>query len=170
MKPFCLPLVETFQKNFRCFWVKGPIHSSRISSLNSKLKKFVQKIKYEGVIAFEIFETKKEFLINEIAPRVHNSGHYSLDALTQDQFELHLEACLRNPLTAPQLLGKGFAMLNLLGKQESNSEWKKQKNIFLHMYGKKEKTKMRKMGHLNALDQTPQKALKKLFKAESSFK
>ena len=170
MKPIGLPFVETFHKNLRCFWVKGPVNSSKAQLLNSKLKSFVQKIKYEGIIAFELFDTTKEIYVNEIAPRVHNSGHYSLNALSQDQFSLHLDACLRNPISQPELLSPGFAMLNLLGKEEHSPKWKKQKGVFLHAYGKKEKRKLRKMGHLNSIDQNPHKALKKLLKAETSFK
>ena len=163
------PLVETFQKDFRCYWVKGPVPHPQIEPLIKKLKIFLRKIKYQGVIAFEIFDTSKKLLINEIAPRVHNSGHYSLDALSKDQFSLHLEAILGNHLHPPKPLCRGFAMLNLLGKKENSKNWKKIEGIFLHDYGKKLLKKGRKMGHLNSCADSSKKALEKLFRAEKYF-
>ena len=164
-----LPLVETFQKNFCCYWVKGPVSHPKIKTLTGKLKIFLKKIKYQGVIAFEIFDTSKKLLINEIAPRVHNSGHYSLDALSKDQFSLHLEAILANPLQPPKVLCGGFAMLNLLGKKEKSKNWKKIQEVFLHSYGKKLLKKGRKMGHLNSCADSSKKALENLFRAEKDF-
>lgn len=164
-----LPLVETFQKDFRCYWVKGPADHPQINLLTKKLKTFLKKIKYQGVIAFEIFDTNKQLLVNEIAPRVHNSGHYSLNALSKDQFSLHLEAILGNQLKAPKPLCRGFAMLNLLGKKESSKNWKKIEGIFLHDYGKKLIKTGRKMGHLNSVADSSKKALENLFRAEKYF-
>lgn len=164
-----LPLVETFQKNFRCYWVKGPVSHPKIKTLTKKLRIFLKKIGYQGIIAFEIFETSKNLLINEIAPRVHNSGHYSLNALSKDQFSLHLEAILETPLQPPKTLCGGFAMLNLLGKREKSKNWKKIKEVFLHDYGKKILQTGRKMGHLNSCADSSKKALEKLFRAEKEF-
>ncbi len=164
-----LPLVETFQKNFRCYWVKGPVSHPQIDSLTKKLKIFLKKIKYQGVIAFEIFDTSKKLLVNEIAPRVHNSGHYSLDALSKDQFSLHLEAILGTHLQTPKVLCGGFAMLNLLGQRESSRNWKKIEGVSLHNYGKKILKKDRKMGHLNSCADSSKKALENLFRAEKYF-
>lgn len=164
-----LPLVETFQKDFRCYWVKGPVSHPQINALTRKLKIFLRKIKYQGVIAFEIFETPKELLINEIAPRVHNSGHYSLDALSKDQFSLHLQAVMGKPLQSPKTVCKGFAMLNLLGKKESSKNWQKIEGVYLHDYRKKLLKKGRKMGHLNSCANSSKKALEKLFRAEKYF-
>ena len=166
-KAAALPLVETRQKNFRCFWLKGPVKSSpQMKKLEARLKNFVRKIKYEGVIAFELFQKGGDFLVNEMAPRVHNSGHYSLEALSKDQFTLHLEAVLRRPLKSPELLSRGFsrgfAMVNLLGKIEPSPAWRKYPRVFLHDYAKKQKRRGRKMGHLTALDSSPDRALKKL--------
>ncbi|MDE0152068.1 MAG: 5-(carboxyamino)imidazole ribonucleotide synthase [Bdellovibrionales bacterium] len=164
-----LPLVETFQKDFRCYWVKGPVSHPKINTLTKKLKTFLRKIKYQGVIAFEIFETPTELLVNEIAPRVHNSGHYSLDALSKDQFSLHLQAVMGKRLQSPKTVCKGFAMLNLLGKKERSKKWKKIEEVYLHDYGKKLLKKGRKMGHLNSCANSSKKALEKLFRAEKYF-
>ncbi len=164
-----LPLVETFQKNFRCYWVKGPVFHPKTADLTKKLKIFLRKINYRGVIAFEIFDISKKLIVNETAPRVHNSGHYSLNALSKDQFSLHLESILDLPLQPPKILCGGFAMLNLLGKREAGNNWKKIKGISLHSYGKKILKAGRKMGHLNSCADSPQKALENLFRAEKYF-
>ena len=129
----------------------------------------MNEIHYEGVMAFELFETKQgTLLVNEIAPRVHNSGHYSLDALSEDQFSLHIKAVLNMELVAPVKISGGFAMLNLLGEKAS-SQWLPPAGTRLHWYGKMESRPGRKMGHLNNLDSTANKALSTLlnFKSKS---
>ena len=154
-----LPLVETHQENACCVWVKGPVRHPKKDTLVKKLKSLINQIEYEGVIAFELFETKKgDLLVNEIAPRVHNSGHYSLDALSEDQFSLHIKAVLNMDLQTPTKCANGFAMLNLLG-QESEKAWLPPAGTHLHWYSKLENRPGRKMGHINSLDSTPTKAL-----------
>lgn len=168
-KVISFPFVETRQKDYRCHTVLGPVHHPQIKSFVRLLSKFIKKIKYEGVIAFEFFQTDRGLLVNEIAPRVHNSGHYSLNALSKDQFSLHIDSILRNPIEAPEKIYKDFAMMNLLGKEQRDTKWKKIKGVFLHDYSKKEKKEGRKMGHLNAVACSPNEALKKLKKAIKSF-
>lgn len=154
-----LPLVETYQEQACCLWVKGPHKHPKKDLLVKKLKTMLNQIDYEGVIAFELFETKTgSLIVNELAPRVHNSGHYSLDALSEDQFSLHIKAVLNMDLQEPMKCAKGFAMLNLLG--EFNSEyWLPPIGTTLHWYGKTENRPGRKMGHLNSLNSSPNKAL-----------
>ena len=168
-KIISLPLVETHQKDFKCFYVKGPVRHPQAQKFTGLLKKFLKKIKYKGVMAFEIFDHKGQLLVNELAPRVHNSGHYSLNALSLDQFTLHILAVLKWPLQEPKLLYPGFAMLNLLGKTQKSSGWGKISGLFLHDYGKVKKTKGRKMGHLNACADSPEKALEKALKSQKYF-
>lgn len=110
------PLVESFQKDSRCLWVKGPVHHSKLNSLKRQIKKFLHGLNYQGLLAFELFDAKNDLIINELAPRVHNSGHYSLNALNEDQFTTHLKAICNLPLKTPRLSAQGFAMLNLLGE------------------------------------------------------
>ncbi len=77
-----LPLVETFQKDSKCFWVKGPEKHSKINSMISKIKKMMTEIDYIGILAVELFEDQNgRLLVNELAPRVHNSAHYSIEGL-----------------------------------------------------------------------------------------
>lgn len=158
------PLVESKQTQARCDWVKGPEKHSRTQKLLVNLKKFVTKIDYVGVIAFELFDTGKELLINEIAPRVHNSGHYSQNALDFDQFQTHVMAVCGFQIREPVQLTKAFAMANLIG-QNSNSvklpnSLLKKIPAHLHWYCKKDNRAGRKMGHINTMASTPDAALK----------
>ena len=163
-----LPLVETYQEQARCTWVKGPCRHQKKDSLVKKLKTMMNEINYEGVMAFELFETKKgSLLVNETAPRVHNSGHYSLDALSEDQFSLHIKAVLNMELVSPVKKSGGFAMLNLLGEKTPH-QWLPPAGTILHWYGKTESRPGRKMGHLNNLDSTPNKALATLLDFKKS--
>jgi 5-(carboxyamino)imidazole ribonucleotide synthase len=98
--------------------------------------------------------------VNEIAPRVHNSAHYSLDGLDRDQFQLHLEALLNRDLKDPRPLAPGFAMVNLLGSGPQAPKWKELSEGQMHWYGKKDNRAGRKMGHVNVLAAQPAKALK----------
>ncbi len=165
-----LPLVETHQEEARCLWVKGPCQHKKKDNLVKKLKRMIDEIGYEGVIAFELFETKTELLVNEVAPRVHNSGHYSLDALSEDQFSLHIKAVLNMKLTTPVKRSGGFAMLNLLGNNKTKTSlWPLPPGIKLHWYGKAENRMGRKMGHINQLASTGGKALNQLLKFKKDF-
>ena len=104
-------------------------------------------------------------MVNELAPRVHNSGHYSSDALVHDQFLLHVMAVAG--LKLPKLVSqksKGFAMHNLLGENWS-AKWAEY-DLYFHWYGKSEVKPGRKMGHITALDHSPETALQKLLKAK----
>lgn len=154
-----LPLVETHQQDACCLWVKGPVQHAQKDSLVKKLKIMMDEIDYEGVMAFELFETKEgSLMVNELAPRVHNSGHYSLDALSEDQFSLHIKAVLNLDLQTSKKFSGGFAMLNLLGEKQSK-QWLPPAGTNLYWYGKKESWPGRKMGHINNLDSSPNKAL-----------
>ncbi len=158
-----LPLVESLQQDSKCLWVKGPVQHKSFNKLKAQMKKLLKKIDYVGVIGIEIFDCGDDLLVNELAPRVHNSGHYSMDALIQDQFLLHILAVsgfkLPNKITQKS---KAFAMYNLIGESWA-PEWARH-DLFFHWYGKSEARPGRKMGHLNSLSDTPELALKKILK------
>lgn len=164
-----LPLVESFQKDSRCLWVKGPVQHRGLTALKKNISKFLSQLHYQGAIAFELFDTGSALLVNEIAPRVHNSAHYSLDALSEDQFTLHLKAIINAPLATPTARQAGFAMYNLLGESSQTPRWTLPPGIQLHWYGKAENRPGRKMGHLNALATSPAQALARLKKARKEF-
>lgn len=166
-----LPLVETKQKDSRCDWVVGPCSHPKLAGLQKKLRNMLKKIKYRGVIAFELFATRTELLVNEVAPRVHNSGHYSQQALCFSQFDLHLLAGTGAAPTFELSDKQNFVMLNLIG--ESNQDFVFAKNCtgHLHWYGKTENRPGRKMGHLNWTGSASQKSLlAKALKERLGFK
>jgi 5-(carboxyamino)imidazole ribonucleotide synthase len=121
-------------------------------------------LEYVGVLAVELFVTKAgELLVNEMAPRPHNTGHYTLDACSVDQFELQLRTLCDLPLVQPWLLSP-VTMINLLGDLWSGGEprWEealRRPGVRLHLYGKAEARPGRKMGHLNCLASTADQAL-----------
>jgi 5-(carboxyamino)imidazole ribonucleotide synthase len=157
------PLVETHQEESRCLWVKGPVSHPSWPALQKKLRHFVEAIQLQGTLAFELFDCKGELLVNEVAPRVHNSGHYSQDAMSCSQFEMHLRCGLNAELPAPSLQG-AFAMWNLIGsgRQPQRMIWPKTGH--LHLYGKTENSRGRKMGHINVVAKTPSQALARVRK------
>lgn len=163
------PLVESKQIDSRCKWVKGPIRHKEAATLIKKLKSFIKKINYVGTIAFELFDTNGYLLVNEVAPRVHNSSHYSLNGLTLDQFSAHLLALAGQRLPTPQLVAPGFAMVNLLGHSNRHPHWQQPKIAFLHWYGKAENRPGRKMGHLNVVAKSSDLALRLAIKEEGNF-
>ncbi len=119
---------------------------------------------YVGVLGVELFVTRVgKLLVNEMAPRPHNSGHYTMDACSADQFEQQLRALCGLPLAQPWLLSP-VAMINLLGDlwQAGEPRWYealRRPGVRLHLYGKAEPRPGRKMGHLNCLAADPDRAL-----------
>jgi len=122
-----------------------------------------ETLDYVGTLCVEFFLTKDEkLLINELAPRPHNSGHLTFDACVTSQFEQQLRAVCGLPLGSTEFL-RPAAMANLLGDVWQNGEpdWSQAlqfPELKLHLYGKAEARKGRKMGHLTAFGQTAQQA------------
>jgi 5-(carboxyamino)imidazole ribonucleotide synthase len=125
-------------------------------------KEVILKLDMVGILAVEMFVTKSgEVLVNEIAPRPHNSGHHTIEANFTSQFEQHLRAVMNWPLGNPGLRCPA-AMINLLGEDgfsgeavvEGKEEAMSEKGIYIHLYGKKFTKPFRKMGHVTILDET----------------
>ena len=119
-----------------------------------------EELDYVGVLAVEMFVVGHDVYVNELAPRPHNSGHFTLDACMTSQFEQQLRAVCNLPLGDPALLVPGAAMANLLGElwDKGEPKWDKalsQKAAHLHLYGKREARPGRKMGHLTVTSGTP---------------
>ncbi len=127
---------------------------------------------YVGVLGVEFFVAAGgRLLINEIAPRPHNSGHYTLDGCVTSQFEQQVRAVTGLPLGAVELRSP-IAMVNLLGDlwQAGEPNWAaalQNPRVKLHLYGKKEPRPGRKMGHLNALADSPEAALRAAVEARA---
>lgn len=116
-------------------------------------------IKSEGILAVELFLTSDDkILINELAPRPHNSGHHTIESTSSSQFENHVRGVLNYPLGETKQLRNYSLTFNLLGKNKSGEaivtgvdEILKYKDVHLHLYGKKESRLGRKMGHVTLL-------------------
>lgn len=130
----------------------------RFEKLQSKaeqmLGQVMQHLNYVGVMAMECFVVNGQLLINEIAPRVHNSGHWTQAGASLSQFELHLRAVCGLPLPEPEQPGYSV-MINLLGVP-FNTAWLKHGAAQLHWYGKSVQPG-RKMGHINLYHPNPSK-------------
>lgn len=165
------PLVESYQEDSRCLWVKGPVSHKKVPGFVKSVTSMLNRTDYVGVIAFELFENPSEQLVvNETAPRVHNSSHYSLNGFNIDQFSLHLKAICGDKLNSPKTGWGGFAMYNLLGGNDTSLALDTQLDVQLHWYGKAESREGRKMGHLNTQGINPEAALERLKKARKEMK
>jgi 5-(carboxyamino)imidazole ribonucleotide synthase len=133
-----------------------------------------ETLSYVGTLCVEFFLTKDEkLIINELAPRPHNSGHLTFDAAVTSQFEQQLRAVCGLPLGATEFYAPS-AMANLLGDvwAEGEPNWQKAlqlPNVKLHLYGKSEARAGRKMGHLTAMAETAEKAVETVKKARESL-
>jgi len=127
--------------------------SSEIAKQADKIiKNIAQNIDLKGVLTLELFVTKDgKLLANEIAPRTHNSGHWSMDACLYSQFDNHIRSVCDLTVIEPQRHSDAI-MLNLIGDDILKVEKQmKKKGAYLHNYGKTEIRKGRKMGHINFL-------------------
>ena len=141
--------------------LKMTIAPARIDDEVSKMAeeiayKTMQVLHGAGVFGIEMFDTNNnQLLINEIAPRVHNSGHHTLQSSKTSQFEQHLRAILGMKLGSTELLHPTI-MYNILGSKDFTGKYKKPSlaitNSFLKMYGKLESKPKRKIGHVNLVD------------------
>lgn len=134
----------------------------------------VEELDVVGVLCVEFFLTKAgTLLVNELAPRPHNSGHLTIDAYATCQFEQQVRAVCGLPLGAATQL-RPAAMVNLLGDAWLNGEPKWARavafpDVKLHLYGKRQARKGRKMGHLTALDESPEGAAKRALGARQAL-
>lgn len=126
----------------------GPDEQERAESLATRV---LDRLRYVGVLAVELFQVGDRLMANEMAPRVHNSGHWTQDGAWTSQFENHLRAILGLPLGDPGLRGGGAVMLNLLGSPPSREELAAIPRLRVHLYDK-EPRPGRKVGHVNLLD------------------
>ncbi len=117
-------------------------------------KQLAIALNYVGVLVIEFFQTEDAVYVNEMAPRVHNSGHWSIEGAHTSQFENHLRAGLNLPLGSTRMDGMA-AMLNWIGAFPENLLSINEENLFWHIYGKEPRAG-RKIGHSTLLAATPQ--------------
>jgi len=113
--------------------------------------KLLNALDYVGVLALELFQAGDRLLVNEFAPRVHNTGHWTQDGAVTCQFENHLRAILGLPLGATDAIGHA-GMVNLIGEIPSSTAVLKISSAHLHIYDKAPRIG-RKMGHINLMNQ-----------------
>ena len=152
------PVVENLHENniLRMTIAPGRVSEKVRKEAEDVAHKTMEVLHGAGVFGIEMFVTQDDrILINEIAPRVHNSGHHTLQSSNISQFELHLRAILGMELGDTSIKSPTI-MYNILGphtfKGEYNVLHREEENIFLKMYGKLESKPQRKIGHINIID------------------
>ena len=157
----CLPIVETFQSKQVCDWVLAPADIKHDVELMVKniVSSLLAELDYVGVLAIEFFYGSEGLLVNEIAPRTHNSGHFSIDACSSSQFDQQI--CITSGIDAPipEMLVNGALMANLLGLQSNHPISLTQRlnnlraipGLKVYWYEKEEEIKGRKLGHVTYL-------------------
>lgn len=124
--------------------------------------KLVKELDYVGILAIEFFQVGEQLLVNEIAPRVHNSGHWTQQGADTCQFENHLRAVCGLPLGSTTLI-RPSAMINIIGEDTISEDVLAIPSLTLHWYGK-EKRPGRKMGHINISGNDEQELTQRLNK------
>ena len=153
------PVVENIHEDniLRITIAPARVSPDIVKKADEVAKKTMKVLHGAGVFGIEMFVTNDEnILINEIAPRVHNSGHHTLHSSKTSQFEQHLRAVLGLKLGATELVHPTI-MYNILGPKEFKGRYKpvefpSQEGVFLKMYGKNDSKPKRKLGHINIVD------------------
>jgi 5-(carboxyamino)imidazole ribonucleotide synthase len=130
-------------------------------------RRVLESLNYAGVLAIEFFECNGRLLANEMAPRVHNSGHWTIEGAITSQFENHLRAVLGLPLGSTGPTGHS-AMLNLIGNVPDSAEVLAVPDAHLHLYGKSPRPG-RKLGHLTLRAASPERLALRLSELPSFF-
>ena len=139
----------SFNENLRgmLLWNLGP---KKLEGAEDLARRLMESLDYIGVMGLELFVSKGKLLINEFAPRVHNSGHHTLMGNSISQFELHVRAVLGLPVREP-ITFTNTGIINIIGKTLTDDETEKIMSIQgtrLFSYGKNETRRRRKMGHI----------------------
>lgn len=151
----CFEPVENVHKNHILHTTTAPANipapvAARAIDIATKL---AHKLEVVGLLAVELFVTAEgNVLINEMAPRPHNSGHWTIDGCNVSQFEQAIRAVTGMPLIAPKRTASQVVMTNLIGDEVNHLEGWKKRGAHIHLYGKKETRPGRKMGHVTMLD------------------
>ena len=151
----CFELTENMHRDHILHISRVPAKSSPALAAEARrvATRIVTAFDYVGVMGVEMFvvraKGKDHVLVNEVAPRVHNSGHWTIDGATVSQFEQHIRAVAGWPLGRPKRLGSRVEMINLIGDEILDHErWLSAPDTALHIYGKGAPSPRRKMGHV----------------------
>ncbi|HIE55797.1 MAG TPA: 5-(carboxyamino)imidazole ribonucleotide synthase, partial [Chromatiaceae bacterium] len=131
--------------------ISRDLHEDSVQALaESYARKVLERLDYIGVLAIEFFQLGDHLLANEMAPRVHNSGHWTIEGSVTSQFENHLRAILDWPLGDTSSTGRA-AMLNLIGELPDTRRILQVPGVHLHLYGKAPR-RGRKLGHVTLVE------------------
>ncbi|CAK6687844.1 MULTISPECIES: 5-(carboxyamino)imidazole ribonucleotide synthase [unclassified Synechococcus] len=153
----CYPLVETHQHDQVCDWVLAPAAASQAVEARARnvAASLLAALDYVGVLSIEFFYGRTGLLINELAPRTHNSGHYTIEACRTSQFAQQVRIVSGQPLGDNSMTLSGALMVNLLGFETSTAAYARQRQALetlpaahLHWYGKRLARPGRKLGHI----------------------
>jgi 5-(carboxyamino)imidazole ribonucleotide synthase len=153
------PVVETVQRDGMCVEVVAPapgLDEATALAAQGLALRVADELGVVGVLAVELFETERGLLVNELAMRPHNTGHWSIDGAVTSQFENHLRAVLDLPLGAPTMLAPAAVMVNVLGGDTPDLHeglrhvMARDPALRVHLYGKAVRPG-RKVGHVTAL-------------------
>lgn len=153
------PLVETIHKDHICLMTLAPAPVSKIiaNKAHAVARKVLKCFDGAGVFGIEMFLSKGNIIVNEVAPRVHNSGHWTIEGAKTSQFEQHIRAITDMPLGSVKMKAGAAVMINILGNRNGPAKPRgimkaeKIKGVKVHIYGKIETRKQRKMGHITAV-------------------
>jgi 5-(carboxyamino)imidazole ribonucleotide synthase len=172
------PVVETIQERNICIEVIAPAQIDEELSRQAEQVALdvVQHLKGAGVFGIEMFLTDdNRILVNEIAPRVHNSGHYTIEACATSQFEQHIRAIAGLPLEPTNLIVPAAVMINILGERDGPTHIKGLDkaaaipDVTVHLYGKSPTKIDRKMGHITATGATTEEARERARQARQAI-
>jgi 5-(carboxyamino)imidazole ribonucleotide synthase len=157
------PVVETVQEHHICRIVRAParISPAQTATASDLAAAAVAAVEGTGIFGVELFALADgRVLVNELAPRPHNSGHYTIEGCVTSQFENHLRAVLGWPLGRTELRAPAAVMVNVLGRQAGPAAPDAVQaalavpTAHVHLYGKRESRVGRKMGHVTVLGAT----------------
>ncbi len=170
------PVVETIHENniLQVTLTPAQISTEQTQKAEAFAIKVMEHLEGAGVFGIEMFLTKMgDILVNEIAPRVHNSGHYTIEACVTSQFENQLRAVSEMELGDTSMKVEAAVMVNILGDRigEANpqgvEEAEKLGQVFVHIYGKKDVKLERKMGHITVVGDDLEEVMEKANVARS---
>lgn len=133
----------------------GPLVAEQVEPARVLARQIADALNYVGVITFEFFATADGPVFNEMAPRVHNSGHWTIEGAVTSQFENHIRAIAGLPLGDTATAAGGVVMTNIIGSDIADAaRWLALPDAHLHDYGKRNAREGRKMGHVTQLDRS----------------
>jgi len=170
------PMVENIHEDniLKITIAPARVSDDVIRNAGEMAKKIMQVLNGAGVFGIEMFiDQNNKILINEIAPRVHNSGHHTLQSCKTSQFEQHIRAILGLELGSTDLIHK-TVMCNILGPDGFEGKYKpvqlEKDGVYLKMYGKDISKPQRKIGHFNVVDMSDSKDMSELLKTADEIK